>query len=719
MIFKAPRPSETNPEVVRYGVRTLHDEAEQILRTLVGPDAQFRDGQWRAIEALVVERRRVLCVQRTGWGKSAVYFIATSLLRARGAGPTLIISPLLALMFNQIDAASRAGIAARTINSANIADWNDVYDEVLDGTIDLLLVSPERLNHPDFRDYILPTLAQVTGLVVVDEAHCISDWGHDFRPDYRRIRTLLVGLAPGVPVLATTATANARVVADVVEQLGDALVLRGSSNRESLHLEVAALPTAAHRLAWLACNLANFPGSGIIYTLTVNAAHDTAAFLRSRGHAVAAYSAQLEDAERRAAELDLLKNDVKALVATSALGMGFDKPDLAFVIHLGAPPSPITYYQQIGRAGRSLESARAVLLPGAEDSAIWRYFSMLSIPPEEQVRRILDALSTAGRPLSTQVLETHVDLSRTHLEHVLKILDVDGAVRRVEGGWISTSASWHHDAERYARVSTARTIEQDNMLQYIALPSCRMAFLRRCLDDLDGTPCGKCDQCTGLVLSHDVPADLSEAARGHYHRVGLEISSRVRWPTGLPAIGILLSGNIRTDERALPGRVIGRLSDIGRGEALRQILDEDVPDGSVPRDLLESAVRVIEDWSSAATVRPRGIVAIQSTRRARLVSSLAEGIAQATELPFLGTLATASNSANSSSNGAHRIRALQGAFAVSRRIAEACRELDGPVLLVDAVVDSGWTMTLAARELRRAGARGVLPFALAATDRTP
>src|SRR5215470_15781282 len=316
------------------------DAAEEILRKLAGPAAALRDDQWTAIEALVGAARRVLLVQRTGFGKSAVYFVATALLRRAGAGPTVIVSPLLALMRNQVDAASRAGIRARTINSANLQEWEEITTELRAGAVDVLLISPERLNSPDFRDEVLPKLAAGAGLVVVDEAHCVSDWGHDFRPDYRRLRTLLAHLPPGVPVLATTATANARVTADVAEQLGpgagtDALVLRGPLDRESLSLHVLRLPDAAHRLAWLSDHLEELPGSGIIYTLTVAAAEEVAAHLRARGHRVASYTGRTEDAERRQAEEDLLANRVKALVATSALGMGFDKPDLGFVVHLG------------------------------------------------------------------------------------------------------------------------------------------------------------------------------------------------------------------------------------------------------------------------------------------------------------------------------------------------------------------------------------------------
>src|SRR6266699_1769244 len=416
-------------------------------------EAELRDDAER--------RRRALVVQRTGWGKSAVYFIATALLRARGAGPTVIVSPLLALMRNQVEAAKGAGILARTINSANTTEWEALYAEVAAGQADVLLVSPERLNNPSFRDQVLPELSRTAGLVVIDEAHCISDWGHDFRPDYRRLRTLLEELPPGVPVLATTATANARVTRDVAEQLGagrdiQTLVLRGPLDRDSLRLAVVRLPGPQQRLAWLAEHLGGLPGSGIIYTLTVAAAHDTAAFLRERGHDVAAYTGKDEHSQRKAAEDSLLANDLKALVATSALGMGFDKRDLGFVVHLGAPQSPIAYYQQIGRAGRAVSRADVILLPGREDRDIWAYFASLAFPPERQVRATLAALAEAGRPLSTGVLETRVDLSRGRLESMLKVLDVDGAVRRVGGGWTATGQPWHYDAERYERVAAER-----------------------------------------------------------------------------------------------------------------------------------------------------------------------------------------------------------------------------------------------------------------------
>src|SRR6476646_9649902 len=478
--------------------------AEGHLRALVGrDDAVLREDQWSAIEALAVDHRRSLVVQRTGWGKSAVYFVATLLLREAGAGPTVIVSPLLALMRNQIAAAERAGIRAVTINSTNIEDWEPIQEAILAGEVDVLLVSPERLNNPGFRDEVLPRLAETCGLLVVDEAHCISDWGHDFRPDYRRIRTLLTDLPEGIPVLATTATANARVTADVAEQLegtdgrADVLVLRGSLDRESLRLGVVRLKTAEQRLAWRADHLAEQPGSGIIYCLTVAATQEIADYLRSRGHDVAAYSGQTDPTERHALEQDLAAGRVKALVATSALGMGFDAT-LGFVVNMGAPSSPVAYYQQVGRAGRGTDEATVVLLPAIEDRDIWAYFASLAFPREELVRRTLEVLAEEGRPLSTASLETYVDLGRTRLEQMLKVLDVDGAVRRVRGGWEATGEPWAYDADRYARVSAARKREQQALLDYLDTDRCRMWFLRDQLDDPAIEPlarCGRSDRC--------------------------------------------------------------------------------------------------------------------------------------------------------------------------------------------------------------------------------
>jgi ATP-dependent DNA helicase RecQ len=716
---------------------SLRDEAERCLRALAGPAATLRPDQWTAIRALVQERRRALVVQRTGWGKSAVYFTATALLRARGCGPSVIVSPLLALMRNQIDAAGRAGIRARTVNSANAGEWDQVYAEIAAGEVDVLLVSPERLNNPGFRDQVLPKLTAAAGMIVVDEAHCISDWGHDFRPDYRRLRTLLEELPPGVPVLATTATANARVARDVAEQLGagrdgddgQTLVLRGPLDRASLHLAVVALPAAQQRLAWLAEHLGELAGSGIIYTLTVAAARETASFLRDRGHDVVPYTGQDDHSERTAAEDSLLANRLKALVATSALGMGFDKPDLGFIVHLGAPPSPIAYYQQIGRAGRATERADVILLPGREDADIWAYFGSLAFPPETVVRATLAALAGAGRPLSTAALEARVDMSRSRLEMMLKVLDVDGAVRRVSGGWAATGQDWAYDADRYARVAQERSREQQAMLGYLTAGGCRMEYLRHELDDPAAEPCGRCDNCTGRPWPQTVSQAGAAAARDRLLRPGVEITPRRMWPTGLAELGIEVSGKIGPGLAAEPGRALGRLTDLGWGPRLRAALADDAPDGAtsdgpipddpVPDDLIDAVVKVLAAWDWAQ--RPAGVATLPSRTRPRLIESLGRRIAEIGRIPYLGGLAYAGGAQAGARpsgrarqyNSAQRLRALWHEFTVPEPLRDAVAGLGGPVLLVDDRVETGWTMTVAAKLLREAGAAAALPLVLA------
>jgi ATP-dependent DNA helicase RecQ len=516
--------------------------------------------------------------------------------------------------------------------------------------------------------------------------------------------------------LATTATANARVTADVAEQLGDALVLRGALERDSLRLAVLNLADPAHRLAWLADHLDRLPGSGIVYTLTVAAATETTEFLRSRGYPVAAYSGQADDADRRTAEQDLLDNKIKALVATSALGMGFDKPDLGFVVHLGAPPSPIAYYQQVGRAGRAVEHAEVVLLPGREDAAIWRYFASLAFPPEPQVRAVLAALSP-DRPLSTQALEPLVDLRRARLEMMLKVLDVDGAVRRARGGWLATGEPWAYDTDRLRRVAQARSAEQKTMLEYAETPDCRMEFLRRCLDDPGAARCGRCDRCAAPLFDAEVSTEALAAAHAFLGRPGVGIAPKKLWPTGLDTVGVPLKGRIPASEQLEPGRAVGRLSDLGWGSRLRTLAGPEAADSAVPADVASAVVEVLKAWAHGDdrwAQRPAAVVAVGSRRRPELIRSVAERIAAVGRLPLLGTLERAgSAAAGPRGNSAQRVRALHDAFAVPAELAVALAALTGPVLLVDDLVDSGWTMALAGRALRRAGAPGVLPLALA------
>jgi ATP-dependent DNA helicase RecQ len=735
----------------------LADEALGVLRELTGrPDAVFREGQDAAVAALVERQQRALVVQRTGWGKSAVYFVSTALLRRRGAGPTLLVSPLLALMRDQVAAAARAGIKAVEISSSNVTEWGDIGARLAADDVDVLLVSPERLTNPRFREEQLPGLVARCGLLVVDEAHCVSDWGHDFRPDYRRIRDLLGQLPAGTPVLATTATANERVVADVAEQLGaggvEVTTVRGPLARDSLRLGVLRLDTDRARLAWLAAHLENLPGSGIVYTLTVAAAEETAALLRDAGHEVRAYTGRLDDADRKDAEEALRENRVKALVATSALGMGFDKPDLGFVVHLGAPSSPVSYYQQVGRAGRAVAHADVLLLPGPEDLAIWQWFATSSMPREDHAAAVLTAMAD-GKAWSVARLETVADVRRSRLELLLKVLAVDGAVERVQGGWRSTGVPWVYDADRYARVTATREAEQRAMIAY-ARPvdgaECRMAFLQEALDDPTAAPCGRCDVCAGPWYATDIPAGAAQAASARLDRPGVELAGRAQWPTGADRLGVEVKGKIAASEQVETGRAVARLTDLGWGQRLRTLLGDDGvggvatlaedleapsieedPDAAIdvthrvirpgltsdapPADeLMQACARVLAAWDWAQ--RPGAVVAMPSRRRPALVDGVAQGLARLGRLPYLGSLDLVHGgpTGGPGGNSAFRLAAVWQRIVVGHELRSRLSELGGaPVLLVDDLADSRWTMTVAGRELRLAGAGSVLPFVLA------
>src|ERR1700712_4449714 len=659
-------------------------EALGVLRELTGrPDAAFREGQDAAVATLVERSRRALVVQRTGWGKSAVYFVSTALLRRRGKGPTLLVSPLLALMRDQVAAAARAGIKAVEISSSNVTEWDVVNARLAADDVDVLLVSPERLTNPRFREEQLPGLVARCGLLVVDEAHCVSDWGHDFRPDYRRIRDLLATLPAGTPVLATTATANERVVADVAEQLGaggvEVTTVRGPLSRDSLRLGVLRLDTDRARLAWLAAHIGDLPGSGIVYTLTVAAAEETAALLRDAGHEVRAYTGRLDDADRKDAEEALRENRVKALVATSALGMGFDKPDLGFVVHLGAPNSPIAYYQQVGRAGRGVERATVVLLPGQEDQDIWNYFGSLGFPAEFDVLQTLSELEAAGRPLSLPALEPRVQLRRSRLGMMLKVLDVDGAVRRVQGGWTATGQPWRYDADRYARVAQARRTEEQAMIGYQETTGCRMNYLRAQLDDDPGpVGCGRCDNCGGLTLSAQTGAAGVEAARERLSIPGVPVDPRGQWPTGMSSLGVSLSGKISVGERAEKGRAVGRMDGIGWGSALREVLRAGAPDAETPVPLRHAAVQVLDAWPEVADVD--GVVFLDSITHPHLVEHLAAGLARYRKIPVLARFELTDDGPPppSAVNSAQRLKGIMG----RHRLSDPTAVDGGRVLLV-------------------------------------
>ncbi len=673
------------------------------LRTLTADArSEFRPGQLEAIRDVVADHARVLCVQRTGWGKSAVYFVATAMLRGAGAGPTLIVSPLLALMRNQIAAARRLGLRAHTVNSTNRDEWVDVRDRLAADTIDLLLISPERLNNPRFREGILPLFAASVGLLVIDEAHCISDWGHDFRPDYRRVKDMLDALAPEIAVLATTATANDRVVGDVVEQFavpgGDALrSYRGPLARTSLRLEVLELPRPAQRLAWLVEHLPALPGSGIVYTLTKRDAEQVAAFLVANGIPALAYSGEQETEARIVTEERLLRNEIKAVVATSALGMGYDKADLTFVVHYQAPGSVVSYYQQVGRAGRGVEHADIVLLRGGEDRRIQDFFIEQAFPARERVAAVLDELEAAGEEgRTTRELMAVVNLGMGRIEAMLKILDVEGAVRRDGPRWqLVPGADWTYDAERYAQVTELRRAEQEAMAAFGLGGRCLMRVLQEELDDPEARDCGRCSVCTAPRFAQPLAPALVELASRHLRSRPIELDVKKMAPDAHGAMR-----KIPEDVRTESGWALARFGDGGWWPAVERGLragafDDDVVGGLA--DLLRRVDTPVA-W----------VTSVPSARLGDVTDRLAERLAAELSVPHLGLVTRNKDRPpqHEMANAVQQAANVRGAFAV------IARPPPGTGVVLDDRRRSGWTLAMVGGQLRHAGAERVVPLAL-------
>jgi ATP-dependent DNA helicase RecQ len=690
----------------------LRDRALHLLKQALGdPAADFRDGQWEAIQALVERRARLLVVQRTGWGKSAVYFLSTRLLREQGAGPTLLVSPLLALMRDQINAAVRLGLRAATVNSTNAEDWAEIEKRLRADEIDLLIVSPERFANDSFLTQMLLPQAARIGLFVVDEAHCISDWGHDFRPDYRRIVRVLERLPAKLPVCATTATANDRVVADVTAQLGRNLELsRGPLVRASLRLQTVTLPDNAAKLAWLSHYLPKMPGSGIVYALTVRWTERIAQWLSTQGISAVPYSADLEDEQRKEREAQLLKDEIKVLVATTALGMGFDKPNLGFVVHFHQPGSVVHYYQQVGRAGRAVSRAYGVMLSGGDDREISDYFIETAFPSEPDVVAIVNALEQSENGLNMAELEAKVNLPRFRIERVLKTLAVEtpAPLARLEQRWITTTHRYD-PARRWRLVEQLtglRRAEQEQMDAYRNHKGCLMEFLARSLDDPGAKPCGNCAFCQGKPdVLRDVPSEPARAAAAFLRGASIPIEARKMWQTGaLPTFG--WKGRIKAELMAESGRALCILGDSGWGELVRR---GKYSEGEFVDDLIEGLDVLFRGWQP--NPRPTWLTCVPSVGHTELVMDLAKRAAARLSLPFIPAVrkVKANKPQKGMENGWQQAHNLDGAFVI-----DCWKGISGPVLLIDDIVDSRWTFTIVAALLRQAGSGPVFPLALAA-----
>ena len=691
-------------------------EAESLLQTAVNAaEAYFREGQWEAIDALVNHHQKLMVVQRTGWGKSSIYFISTRILRDRGAGPTVIVSPLLALMRNQIEAANRLGIRAETINSTNQDDWSAISLRIMTDQVDLILISPERLSNETFVEEVLLPVAGRIGLFVVDEVHCISDWGHDFRPDYRLLTNVLQQMPPNMPVLGTTATANNRVIQDVQMQLGDIKIQRGTLVRDSLVLQTLRLPNQSARLAWLAQHIPELPGTGIVYVLTIRDAEQVATWLNQRGIIAHAYYGSVKDERfndsnlyRQHLENLLLGNEVKVLVATTALGMGYDKPDLGFVIHYQAASSVVAYYQQVGRAGRAVDSAFGVLLSGREDEDIHEFFRRSAFPEERDVNAILGILEDYEE-LSVAQIQQHLNLRQGQIEKVLKILNVESPAPVIKTGskWRRTSVSFSLDHRRIEHLTEQREIEWQEIQDYIDSKSCLMAYLQNALDDPEMEECGRCSACVGEpVVSAEVDWDLAIAASHFLKHDEMPFKPKKQTASGAfqnYGFPFMLPNELQASE----GRILSRWGDAGWGD----LVADDKHSGHFRDDLVEAVAEMIERrWQPDPA--PQGVTCVPSLNHPALVPNFAQRLAGRLGLPFMDVIKKITNNEPQKlqQNRFHQCQNLDGAFEVSKSVPEVA------LLLIDDVIDSGWTVTVLAALLRRAGSGAVYPVALASTS---
>lgn len=670
------------------------------LKNAYGNDAEFREGQQEAIQG-VLNGERLLVVQKTGWGKSLVYFLATKILRKKEKGITLIISPLLALMNNQVDSANKLGLNVDTINSGNTDEWDSITEDLIQNKIDALIISPERLSNTEFRQLLIDRIAAQISLFVVDEAHCISDWGHDFRPDYRRIVDIINILPSNIPVLATTATANDRVVNDIKKQLGDRLVIsRGSLLRESLELQIVKLPSKEGRLAWILQNISSMPGTGIIYCLTVNDCKLVNKWLNTNGIYSESYYAGVETDKKSEVIDAFMNNSIKVLVATVAFGMGFDKADIGFVIHFQKPGNIVAYYQQIGRAGRGIKKAYAIMLCGSEDNEINHYFIESAFPTEELMTEVVNTVMS-HQGISISELEKYINMKPTKIKACVKYLLVNGDIYVDNRKYYKTPRPWKPDLEKSRAITRIRENELLQMGEFINQENCYMEFIAKVLDDTDAKACGKCRNCIGKpLISEDISEKLVLAAQQFIREDFNVIEPRKQWPLGKSIDG---RNRIQEDFLCGQGRVLSNYGDAGWGKLVSA---GKYKDNCFNDQLVEASYLLLKDY-----VKDNNIVWIThvpSIRRPQLVKSFTERLAVKLGLKYHDIIDKVKDSKCQKElmNSYLQCENAYSSFEVKKSYEEN-------VLLVDDMVDSRWTFTVCGYKLRKSGSGKVFPFALA------
>lgn len=676
----------------------IYEKAHRLLVQLYGPGAVFRDGQYEAIEAALT-RHRTLVVQRTGWGKSLVYFMCTKLLRSQGRGLTLVVSPLLALMQNQMDAAKRMGLSCAQLHSRTKDDWPVILQAMAGGQLDVVFVTPESLFQPKIQE-AMPQIS--VGMFVVDEAHCISDWGHDFRLLYSRLKEIIARLPANVPVLATTATANQRVIEDLQTQLGeDVYVSRGPLARDSLRLQILHLESRAERYAWLLENLPRLPDCGIVYCLTRRDCDMLAGFLQKHHISAAAYHSDMgENAEQETEEL-FRNNRIKVLVATVKLGMGYDKGDIAFVIHYQMPGNIVSYYQEIGRAGRDIDRAEVFLMTGAEDEAINEYFIRTAFPGQEEMDRVMAYVmehTDASRP----ELESALNISRTRLDKALMFLCNDGHLYKNGSRYAATPKPYVYRGEHYRQLQAIRRQEMEQMKELAHTRECLSKFITRCLDDPAPYDCGQCANCTHRQILPAVPSAAAlKAARDYFQSLLLPILPRKRWPSGVMEKTVIRQLNQE-------GICLSIYGDAGYGELVKR--GKYSGENRFSEELVRKSAQVLKRVAEEHGVR---YITWVPSLRTGLVEDFAKRLARQMGLSCGPLLCKRpSPQQKKMENSAYQCRNALDSFSA----AEGARVPDR-VILVDDIVDSGWTLTVCGYRLMERGCHEVYPFALASSSR--
>ena len=679
------------------------DRIYEILRESYGENAKFREGQKEAIEA-VVNGKRTLVVQKTGWGKSLVYFLATKLLKEKKKdGITLIISPLLALMNNQIDSAKKLGINVKTINSDNKDEWDNIISDICDNnTVDALIISPERLANADFVKDCLDKIKNRVNLFVVDEAHCISDWGHDFRPDYRRIVKILQLLPSNVPVLATTATANDRVVNDIVAQLGENLVIsRGELIRESLAIQVIKLQKKEDRLAWLAENIEKMPGSGVVYCLTKADCDLVTDWLNENNIKSEKYYSDGSkiSKEYKAIILDKFqKNEIKVLVATVAFGMGYDKPDIGFVIHFQRPANIVSYYQQIGRAGRGIELAYAILMCGEEDEHINQYFINSAFPTEKDMNIVVDFITdNPGKSISE--IKGALNIRANRVEKTLKYLTVGDDIYTEyvnrKKGYYKSAKKWEPDLERSEGITAIRYKEMQDMDEFTKQKGCYMKYIAEKLDDVNAKVCGKCSNCRDLLFDETVGAEMVQRAQQFIKSKFGVIEPRKQFPD---------KTKIESEFQFKGGIVLSNYADAGYGMAVQK---GKYLDGYFSDELVDASVKILSEFIKNNNIE--WITPVTSKRHPQLVPDFAKRLADRLGIGYFEGIK------KFNAEEQKKFENSKGQYQNANDSFEIIQVKKENILLVDDMVDSRWTFTVCAMKMREMGSGDIYPFALANT----